>query len=89
MSEENCRGLGLDHRWAKSEFSDREYCHKCGEARYPLTLSSTGLVSTTELQARIAKLEARIAKLEEALEYAVKQVPELGTVPGIAEALNK
>lgn len=37
MSEENCRGLGLEHRWAKSEFSDREYCHKCGEARYPNT----------------------------------------------------
>jgi uncharacterized small protein (DUF1192 family) len=82
MSEENCRGLGLDHRWAKSEFSDREYCHKCGEARYPLTLDSIGLVSVSELQ-------ARIAKLEEALAYAVKQVPELGTVPGIAEALRK
>ncbi|MNR47025.1 hypothetical protein D3C85_1660770 [compost metagenome] len=82
MSEENCRGLGLDHRWAKSEFSDREYCSKCGEARYPLTLASIGLVSTVELQ-------ARIAKLEEALEYAVEQVPELGTVPGIADALKK
>lgn len=82
MNEENCRGLGLDHRWAKSEFSDREYCHKCGEARYPLTLASVALVSTAELQ-------ARIEKLEEALAYAVNQVPELGTVPGISEALRK
>lgn len=82
MSEENCRGLGLDHRWVKSEFSDREYCHKCGEARYPFTLDSIGLVSVSELQ-------ARIAELEEALAYAVEQVPELGTVPGIAEALSK
>lgn len=28
-----CRGLGLDHRWQKSEFSERYYCHKCGEQK--------------------------------------------------------
>jgi hypothetical protein len=26
-----CRGLGLDHRWQKSEFSDKVFCTKCGE----------------------------------------------------------
>ena len=28
-----CRGLGLDHRWGKSEFSERYFCTKCGEPR--------------------------------------------------------
>lgn len=26
-----CRGLGLDHRWQKSEFIDKKFCTKCGE----------------------------------------------------------
>lgn len=28
-----CRGLGLDHRWQKSEFSDLVFCTKCGEQK--------------------------------------------------------
>lgn len=28
-----CRGLGLDHRWQKSEFSDKVFCTKCGEQK--------------------------------------------------------
>ena len=35
----------------------------------------------------IETLKSRVAKLEEGLRYAIKQVPELATVPGIA-ALN-
>lgn len=45
-----------------------------------------------ELQAAIAAradLEAEVQRLREALLYAVKQVPELGTVPGIAAALKE
>lgn len=35
----------------------------------------------------VAGMAARMAELETALKYAVAQVPELGTVPGIAAAL--
>lgn len=28
-----CRGLDLDHRWQKSEFSDKVFCTKCGEQK--------------------------------------------------------
>lgn len=27
---DGCRGLGVDHRWGKSEFSDKIFCSKCG-----------------------------------------------------------
>lgn len=27
---DNCRGLGLEHRWAPSEFSKGIFCSKCG-----------------------------------------------------------
>lgn len=40
-----------------------------------------------KLRRLVLERGARIEKLEDALEYAVEQVPELGTVPGIAEAL--
>ena len=40
-----------------------------------------------EWGAEVLVLTTRIAELTKALEYSVKQVPELGSVPGIAAAL--
>lgn len=28
---DNCRGLGLEHRWAPGHISGTNYCTKCGE----------------------------------------------------------
>lgn len=33
QAKENCRGLGLDHRWAPGEITGHEFCTKCGEMR--------------------------------------------------------
>lgn len=43
----------------------------------------------TCVAAEITALQSRIEVLEDALRYAVKQVPELATVPGISAALEK
>lgn len=45
------------------------------------------MVFNAQLQNENAKLREQVQLLREALEYSVKQVPELGTVPGIANAL--
>ena len=40
------------------------------------------------MAAKWAEAEGKVKVLREALEYAVKQVPELATVPGIRAALE-
>ena len=42
-----------------------------------------------EADAELRRLHALNAELLEALQYAIKQVPELATVPGIAAAIAK
>lgn len=32
---DNCRGLGLEHRWAPGDISGTNYCSKCGEPQDP------------------------------------------------------
>ena len=41
-----------------------------------------------QLRGELAAAQADNARLREGLEYAMKQVPELGTVPGISNALS-
>jgi hypothetical protein len=31
--QEMCRGIPVDHRWGRSEFSERVFCTKCGDER--------------------------------------------------------
>ena len=46
-------------------------------------------IDLPEAAAELRRLHALNAELLEALQYAIKQVPELATVPGIAAAIAK
>lgn len=59
-----------------------------GTTKLVAVLGLTGAEDETESIAN-ACLIAAAPELLEALVYAVKQVPELGTVPGIAAAITK
>lgn len=53
----------------------------------PVWLRPVVLRSETGVKAEDARLIAAAPALLEALQYAIRQVPELGTVPGISAAI--
>lgn len=69
----------------KSELYDEVWSKATGMGFMNVTMA---LAEIPRLQQRLTAAEQRNADLTEALAYAIDQVPELGTVPGMRDALK-